>query len=357
MIISQNIKKYRLKLGITQKQLADRLNVSVPAVCKWEAGDSNPDITQIIPLAKIFNISTDDLLGFSQGQENSKIEKIINDYERLIKENQIKNADKLIAEAYLTYPNDYMIMNEYMWSLVGGRNMKNRDGLLESREIIEKIIDRIFSGCEIESVRLDALLMSARLKYSLGSVNEALHILENIPRLHESREPQIELLYEPDSYNAIYWTKRNMYKLADALAFKMTKAIWNEKTCPDEIRISKLTEIAEKLYKIWDETKEVTFLLMSHMFYATIINKILTFNRAKEEIFYLLDKQLNAAGLITDVSKSDEALQELLLITYKTSNVLEWTIKKYKFICNESGESDYHSIISDLIRKYESERT
>lgn len=53
---------------------------------------------------------------------------------------------------------------------------------------------------------------------------------------------------------------------------------------------------------------------MSHMFYATIVNKILSFVRAKEEIFYLLDKQLNVTSLITDVSILDEVLQELLLI-------------------------------------------
>ena len=42
---------------MTQEFLADRLGVSRQAVSKWEKGQSDPSTTNLIALAKIFNIT------------------------------------------------------------------------------------------------------------------------------------------------------------------------------------------------------------------------------------------------------------------------------------------------------------
>ena len=60
--INENIKKYRLRSGISQKTLAEKLNVSPKTVSKWETGAGTPDISQVVPLAQTFGISTDELL-------------------------------------------------------------------------------------------------------------------------------------------------------------------------------------------------------------------------------------------------------------------------------------------------------
>lgn len=60
--INENIKTFRLKAGMSQKELADRLNVSPKTVSKWETGAGTPDISQVVPLAQTFGISTDELL-------------------------------------------------------------------------------------------------------------------------------------------------------------------------------------------------------------------------------------------------------------------------------------------------------
>ena len=52
----------RKKLKITQKELADKLYVSDKAVSKWERGLCFPDISVLIPLTEILNISLYDLL-------------------------------------------------------------------------------------------------------------------------------------------------------------------------------------------------------------------------------------------------------------------------------------------------------
>ena len=56
------ISKKRKAMNLTQKELADRLNITDKAVSKWERGLSFPDISILIPLAEILNISLYDLL-------------------------------------------------------------------------------------------------------------------------------------------------------------------------------------------------------------------------------------------------------------------------------------------------------
>ena len=61
--IGENIKIMRRKCGFTQEELATRLSVTPQAISKWENGNGTPDISQLVPLAQIFGITTDSLLG------------------------------------------------------------------------------------------------------------------------------------------------------------------------------------------------------------------------------------------------------------------------------------------------------
>lgn len=73
--IGKNICTLRKQNGLTQEELAGRLNVSFQAVSKWENGVSLPDVSTLPLLAKSLGCSIDSLLGYAVEQ------KIINDYE------------------------------------------------------------------------------------------------------------------------------------------------------------------------------------------------------------------------------------------------------------------------------------
>ncbi len=64
--IGENIKRLRREVGMTQEQLAEKLNVTNAAVSKWERGDSLPDITMLFPIADYFGISVDELMGHTE---------------------------------------------------------------------------------------------------------------------------------------------------------------------------------------------------------------------------------------------------------------------------------------------------
>lgn len=61
MSLSQNIKKYRLQLNITQEELAARLKVSPQAISKWETGSSCPDCSLLVSLSRALGVSLDEI--------------------------------------------------------------------------------------------------------------------------------------------------------------------------------------------------------------------------------------------------------------------------------------------------------
>lgn len=65
------ISSLRHKKGFTQKELAEKLNVTDKAVSKWERDVSLPDINTIPKLAEILNISIEELIK-SNPQNNTK---------------------------------------------------------------------------------------------------------------------------------------------------------------------------------------------------------------------------------------------------------------------------------------------
>lgn len=52
----------RIKHKMTQKELGDKLFVSDKTISKWECGNGLPDITLLMPLANIFNITVSELI-------------------------------------------------------------------------------------------------------------------------------------------------------------------------------------------------------------------------------------------------------------------------------------------------------
>ena len=48
---------------MTQRELAWHLRVSVQAVSKWERGSAYPDLALLLPIARLFSVTLDELFG------------------------------------------------------------------------------------------------------------------------------------------------------------------------------------------------------------------------------------------------------------------------------------------------------
>ena len=76
--VGKFIQEIRKKNNLTQKQLADKYNVTYQAVSKWERGINLPDVTLLRQMSKDFNISIEDILdGSTSKQKRNNIIPII----------------------------------------------------------------------------------------------------------------------------------------------------------------------------------------------------------------------------------------------------------------------------------------
>lgn len=62
MKIGEKLTKLRLKMGLSQEQLAEHLDVSRQSVSKWEMDQALPQLDKVLQLCKLFKITTDQLL-------------------------------------------------------------------------------------------------------------------------------------------------------------------------------------------------------------------------------------------------------------------------------------------------------
>lgn len=74
MAFTDQLKKARLSMGLTQQQIADMMGITKSTYCGYETGKRQPDVAKIKKLASILNTSGDILLetGFTpQGTINN----------------------------------------------------------------------------------------------------------------------------------------------------------------------------------------------------------------------------------------------------------------------------------------------
>ncbi|WNS78752.1 helix-turn-helix transcriptional regulator [Domibacillus sp. DTU_2020_1001157_1_SI_ALB_TIR_016] len=62
MELGDKLKKLRQENGYSQNDLADKLHVTAQAISKWENNKSIPDITNLVQLSDVYNISLDSLI-------------------------------------------------------------------------------------------------------------------------------------------------------------------------------------------------------------------------------------------------------------------------------------------------------
>ena len=76
--IANNIAELRKMNHMTQQDLAEKLNYTDKAISKWERGESTPDIESLSAIAKMFNLTVDDLLNESFDKEATRKKEKIN---------------------------------------------------------------------------------------------------------------------------------------------------------------------------------------------------------------------------------------------------------------------------------------
>jgi len=95
MKFNERLKTYRKRAGLSQEQFASALNVKQYNVSDYEVGRSEPSIELLIKIAKILEISIDELLGNDNAplSVEGKEKKLLEAIENLPEEDKSKAVD------------------------------------------------------------------------------------------------------------------------------------------------------------------------------------------------------------------------------------------------------------------------
>lgn len=94
-LIGLFISKKRKEKGLTQKQLADKLFISEKTISKWECGNGLPEISLMLPLCEILEISVNELLSGKEINEQNYMENAEENLLRILKEKE-ESRKKLV---------------------------------------------------------------------------------------------------------------------------------------------------------------------------------------------------------------------------------------------------------------------
>ncbi len=207
--ISENIKFYRTKMGITQEKLAAAIGISAQAVSKWERGDGYPDIAMLPPLANFFGVSIDMLFGY-QGERNRKINEILAEADSLAQADKmaqdvhLDRRIELLRDGLIEFPrNERLIMKLADTLTQAGYTKLGYASVVEDGQYVANTAHNSSNPYWQEAIMLYELIAETSedaetvhqakndLIYRYGAVGEyekASKLVESLPPIGESRE-------------------------------------------------------------------------------------------------------------------------------------------------------------------------
>lgn len=96
MSLGERLYELRKKKGLSQEEVAEKLNVTRQSVSKWETDESKPDFDKIVPICELYEISTNELLSGTKEEKEEQEVQVIN------KDNKKKRA-LIITSAIFLY--------------------------------------------------------------------------------------------------------------------------------------------------------------------------------------------------------------------------------------------------------------
>ena len=324
--IGMNIKRLRLAKGLTQEQLAELLMISTAAVSKWEAKNTYPDITMLFPLAEIFGVTVDELLGYDEAKAKADVDRILSEYQRLYVEGRFAESKELIANARKKYPHDFRIMNKYMWDKAGGNSGNDAETLLKNKDELTQLCDCILEGCTQGDLRAEAINMKAKLLHATGDTDTSLEILSKLPAWHAPIMK--EQLFGKDSAEYRYWNKKNCYGLMDVMSIKLARIIRFDPMLSVAEKITRMELMADAFAETSKQKGLECFCIGEKSIYAILAGMLTADNAPVEDVIRIREKQFTSMEKIMKLAETDDVLKEQIQSTYKTDDMVAWELNR-----------------------------
>lgn len=113
------IQAKRKELGLTQEQIAEYLNVSIPAVSKWESGATSPDISLLPPLARLLKTDLNTLLCFKEDMSVQEIGRFCTEITNIVQTDGFAEGFEAAQQKIQEYPHNDVLLLQLTMTLDG----------------------------------------------------------------------------------------------------------------------------------------------------------------------------------------------------------------------------------------------
>lgn len=195
MSFGQRIKTLRREAGMTQEQLAELLSISPQAVSRWETDMAMPDISLLPPLANLFHVTTDHLLGmetYQRDQRKAEFDEVFHEYWLKDEELSYQTALRAVAE----YPGNMEYM-EWLASAEYYLAIPCKDG--------EKYNRLLESALKHYGIVFESLKKGGDQERCNKVLRGIVFVLSALGRKAEAKEYALQIVSEDDRDDMLSW--------------------------------------------------------------------------------------------------------------------------------------------------------
>ena len=196
----KRICRLRKQANMTQRELANLLGISEPAVCKWETDSSMPDIMLLAPLARALHTDLNTLLSYEEEVSPEQVKAFGDAAEEIGRADGIEAEMKYWKEGLREYPNAELLKMACV-----KRFMKLQMQGAVTKEQMELLEELLLTLCKSETVelKLEARRYLASFFITSQRFEEAESVLATLPDCDfNSRHLKALLLYAKKEYEA-----------------------------------------------------------------------------------------------------------------------------------------------------------
>ena len=195
--LGEKIKELRRAKDMTQDELANRLGVTYQTVSKWETGVTSPDLSLIVPIARLFNVTTDELFCYSESADELKRAELQKRYDDTYKTGSIPDRMVVCEEAVKEFPGDMKWLNEYAWCVwCAAVTIRDEEKYRVERDKAIDLFRRVIENCEDDKTKANAIEGIVQCMPEKGEDSEALQYAEMYPQVEFDPSRREELIIQ-----------------------------------------------------------------------------------------------------------------------------------------------------------------
>lgn len=174
-MIGDTIFLERTRLGMTQEKLSDYLHLTKATISKWENNQAKPDIDYLILLAKLFDMTLDDLVGFQKTLTDFERTELFDQLKEKINQTEELEFFQEIEELSKHYINDFKTLLMLVQLVLSNPNQ------LDTKVWSLEMLNRIISKTTIESDLQSAMMLKVVILFQQEKYDNIISLYQNRP--------------------------------------------------------------------------------------------------------------------------------------------------------------------------------